>query len=135
MERHPNATWFADHQAALLAGDIQKWMSAFDDSMELHVPHALPWSPNGLRGANAIIQLWLTMMKWTNNQFDNRVMEIVGGERLVVTLNRVTATRRGQTKSWDTVWTYRLLGDKIVEAFLLPSLGSEEVAAFWASDE
>lgn len=132
VSEHPNALWFAEHERGLRAGDIDKWLSIFDPAMELHVPAALPWSPGELRGAAAIMQLWATMMEWSDNSFTNDVLQIIGGDNLVVTLNRVSAVRGPKSKTWDTVWVYRLEGQRVLEAFLLPSLGRAEVAEFWA---
>jgi len=124
----------ASFREALLAmgrGAAKDAFRDFSPEMVLHIPAAFPWDPGERRGPNAMIAFLAYLVKSTKGQFRNRLVDVMAGEKVATALNRVTATRNGRTKSWDTVWTYRFEHGMVVEAWLLPSLSEEEVLDFW----
>jgi hypothetical protein len=67
--------------------------------------------------------------------FASTFLDAIGVGRIVTTLNQVDATRKGRSISYNTVWTFRFTDGVVSEAWLHPSLPSEELAHFYGFDE
>jgi ketosteroid isomerase-like protein len=130
MESEKNVVSFREAAAAFASGDFARWLDEFDDSMELHLPPALHWHP-GTSGPAALKALWQVMFEWSDGHYDHEIVKIDGLGGLVVTLNRVKARRGAKSRTYNTTWTYRYVGGRVKEAWLVSSLEDAELAEFW----
>lgn len=127
-----NADRFAAAVTAMQQGDIGPFITEFSEDMVLHVPPALPWSPGELRGPKALAELLSTMLQWSEGHYENEVVHVGGEGDLVVTVNVVRAVHRRRSHDYQTAWTYRFADGVIVEAWLISSMSSDQLADFWA---
>lgn len=71
-------------------------------------------------------------LELTGGQFKNELLTVTATDDMAVALNRVTVTRRSATRVYHTSWTYRVVGDRIVEGWLHVSLSSEDLRAVFS---
>jgi ketosteroid isomerase-like protein len=119
--------------AAQEQGDLEPIRALFEPTAPIHVPDFIPLPE--LRGLDGMIALVTEMTSSANGGFRSHLLEAIGAGDLVTTINAVTSTRGTTTIAYNNVWTFRLHSGKIAEAWLHPSLPSEQVANFygWAA--
>ncbi|HEV1997932.1 MAG TPA: nuclear transport factor 2 family protein, partial [Candidatus Dormibacteraeota bacterium] len=115
---HPNAKRVRDCYAALERRDLETAFKDFSPGFKLEVPAQLPFDPGDVRGPIVVMGLIRKMLELTGGQFKNELLSVTATDDLAVALNRVTVTRRGKSRTYHTSWTYRVVGDKIVEGWL-----------------
>jgi ketosteroid isomerase-like protein len=129
---HPNARRIRDCYAALERRDLGTAFKDFSPGFKLEVPAQLPFDPGDVRGPMVVMGLIRKMLELTGGQFKNELITVSGTDDMAVALNRVTVTRRGETRTYHTSWTYRVVGDKIVEGWLHVSLSPEDLRAVFS---
>ena len=129
---HPNARRIRDSYAALEKRDLETAFKDFSPSFRLEVPPQLPFDPGDVRGPMVVIGLQRKLLELTGGQYKNELITVTATDDLAVALNRVTVTRRGETRTYHTSWTYRVVGDKIVEGWLHVSLSPEDLRAVFS---
>jgi ketosteroid isomerase-like protein len=119
--------------AAQEQGDLEPIRELIDPDAPIHVPESVPLAD--LRGLDGIAALLMEMVARADGGFHSHFLDAVGAGDIVTAVNEVTATRGAKTLRYNTVWTFRFLDGKVAEAWLLPSLPVEQVAAFygWAA--
>ena len=110
-------------------GDLGPAQELVAGDAAIHVPDAL--GLGDLRGVDGMAKLILDLLGRSDGTFATSLVDAMGIGDIVTTLNHATATRNGQTLSYNTVWTFRFHGDKVVEAWLHPSRPEEEIASFY----
>ena len=110
-------------------GDLGPAQELIDGDAPIHVPGAL--EQGDLRGIDGMAKLILDLLGRSDGTFASSLIDAIGTDDIVTTLNEVTATRNGQTLTYNTVWTFRLHGSKVVEAWLHPSRPEKEIAQFY----
>ena len=110
-------------------GDLGPAQELIDGDAVIHVPGAL--EQGDLRGIDGMAKLILDLLGRSDGTFATSLIDAIGIGDIVTTLNQVTATRDGQTLSYNTVWTFRFHGNKVVEAWLHPSRPEKEIAQFY----
>ena len=110
-------------------GDLGPAQELVAGDAAIHVPGALELGD--LRGVDGMAKLILELLGRSDGTFATSLVDAIGIGDIVTTLNQVTATRNGQTLSYNTVWTFRFHGNKVVEAWLHPSKPEEEIARFY----
>jgi ketosteroid isomerase-like protein len=110
-------------------GDLGPAQELIAGDAPIHVPSAL--EQGDLRGIDGMAKLILDLLGRSDGTFAASLIDAIGTGDIVTTLNQVTATRNGQTLSYDTVWTFRFHGNKVVEAWLHPSRAEKEIAQFY----
>ena len=110
-------------------GDLGPAKDLIADQAVIHVPRAL--EQGDLRGVDGLATLVLDLLGRTAGTFTSSLIDAIGTGDIVTSLNQVTATRDGQELRYNTVWTFRFQGDKVVEAWLHPSRPEGEIARFY----
>ena len=110
-------------------GDLGPAQELIAGDAPIHVPAAL--QQGDLRGIDGMAKLILDLLGRSDGTFATSLINAIGTGDIVTTLNQVTATRNGQTLSYDTVWTFRFHGTRVVEAWLHPSRPEKEIAQFY----
>jgi hypothetical protein len=118
-----------DAFAAQAAGDLEPARRLFAPGAVLHLPAFLPVADP--RGFDGMVALIVEMMSRCDGGFTSTFIDAIGAGHIVTTVNQVDATRNGRSITYNTVWTFRFTDDVISEAWLHPSLPSEEVAHFY----
>lgn len=129
---HPNAQRIRDCYAALEKRDLEAAFKDFSPTFKLEVPAQLPFDPGDVRGPMVVMGLVRKMLELTGGRFKNQLLTVTATDDMAVALNRVTVTRRGATRVYHTSWTYRVVGDKIVEGWLHVSLSPEDLRAVFS---
>lgn len=129
---HPNAKRVRDCYAALERRDLETAFKDFSPGFKLEVPPQLPFDPGDVRGPIVVMGLIRKMLELTGGQFKNELLTVTATDDMAVALNRVTVTRRGKSRTYHTSWTYRVVGDKIVEGWLHVSLSPEDLRAVFS---
>jgi uncharacterized protein len=124
---HPNAQRIRDCYAALEKRDLETAFRDFSPTFKLEVPAQLPFDPGDVRGPMVVMGLVRKMLELTGGQFKNELLTVTATDDMAVALNRVTVSRRGATRVYHTSWTYRVVGDKIVEGWLHVSLSPDDL--------
>jgi ketosteroid isomerase-like protein len=129
---HPNAQRIRDCYAALEKRDLETAFKDFSPTFKLEVPAQLPFDPGDVRGPMVVMGLVRKMLELTGGQFQNELLTVMATGDMAVALNRITVTRRGATHVYHSSWTYRVVGDKIVEGWLHVSLSPEDLGAVFS---
>jgi ketosteroid isomerase-like protein len=129
---HPNAQRIRECYAALEKRDLETAFRDFSPSFKLEVPAQLPYDPGDVRGPMVVMGLFRKMLELTGGMFKNELLMVTAADDMAVALNRVTVTRRGATRVYHASWTYRVVGDKIVEGWLHVSLSPEDLRAVFS---
>lgn len=129
---HPNAQRIRDCFAALEKRDLETAFKDFSPGFKLEVPAQLPFDPGDVRGPIVVMGLVRKMLELTGGQFKNELLSVTATDDIAVALNRVTVTRRGKRRLYHTSWTYRVVGDKIVEGWLHVSLSPDDLRAVFS---
>jgi ketosteroid isomerase-like protein len=129
---HPNAQRIRDCYAALEKRDLDAAFRDFSPGFKLEVPPQLPFDPGDVRGPMVVMGLFRKMLELTGGQFKNELLTVTAADDMAVALNRVTVTRRGNTRVYHASWTYRIIGDKIVEGWLHVSLSPDDLRAVFS---
>lgn len=129
---HPNAQRIRDCYAALEKRDLETAFRDFSPTFKLEVPAQLPFDPGDARGPMVVMGLVRKMLELTGGRFKNELVTVTATDDMAVALNRVTVTRRGATRVYHTSWTYRVVGDKIVEGWLHVSLSPDDLRAVFS---
>ena len=129
---HPNARRIRDCYAALERRDLETAFKDFSPSFRLEVPAQLPFDPGDVRGPMVVIGLNRKLLELTGGQFKNELLSVAATDDMAVALNRVSVTRRGKTRTYHATWTYRVVGDKIVEGWMHVSLSPEDLRAVFS---
>jgi ketosteroid isomerase-like protein len=121
-----------EHPTAARVREIEATLRAFSDDLLYHIPIGVPWEVGDRRGPIAIVEMWAQLMEWSENTFTSELLDVMGVGNFAVSINQVSATRKGRSHHWNTSWTYRFEGDVIVEAWLHASLPDDEIHDFWS---
>lgn len=110
-------------------GDLDPTRAVVHAEAVLHVPDFVPLT--GLSGFDGLVTLVAEMMGRADGGFATDLVEAIGAGDIVTTVNQVTATRGGNTLTYNTVWVFRFQGDQVSEAWLHPSLPSTDIKDFY----
>ena len=123
-----------DAFTAQAAGDLEPARRLLGPDAVLNIPAFVPVADP--RGFDGMVALLLEMAsRCEDGSFDSTFIDAIGAGRIVTTINEVNATRNGRSITYNTVWTFRFADGLVAEAWLHPSLASEEIARFYGFGE
>ena len=120
--------------AAQAAGDLEPVRGLLSTDAVLNIPDFLPIADP--RGFDGMVALLLEMAsRCDDGGFTSTFVDAIGAGRIVTTVNEVNATRGGSSITYNTVWTFRFADGVVAEAWLHPSLPTQEIARFYGFGE
>lgn len=116
MNEHPHILRVKQGYAAFASGDIATLIQLFAANAIWHSPGHNPISGN-YQGINAILGYFSKFATLSQNQFQVELIDVLANDSRAIALTRDTATRQGETVSWEGGVIFQFQANKVIAAW------------------